>query len=151
MSIKSKVISALSWTASARFAGQLATWAITIYVIRILSPDDYGLISMATVMIGFAFLINELGVIPAFIQADDINDYHVRQIFGVVLVSNGLVYAAVLVAAPYFAMFFEDDRLTEIIRVLATSLLIAAPSAVPTAMLQREIRFNPHCPDDFVI
>jgi O-antigen/teichoic acid export membrane protein len=142
MTMKLKVLTALRWIAVARFAGQICSWAITIYVIRILSPDDYGLIAMASVLIGFATLVNELGFIPALIQAKDVSDYLVRQVFGVVLVSNVLVFLGVLTAAPYLAMFFEEDRLTPIAQVLAVTLLISALSAVPSAMLQRDIRFK---------
>jgi O-antigen/teichoic acid export membrane protein len=61
MSIKAEVIKALRWTAAGRFAGQLGSWAITIYVIRVRNPTEYGLMSMATVLMGLATLINELG------------------------------------------------------------------------------------------
>jgi O-antigen/teichoic acid export membrane protein len=142
MTMKLKVLTALRWIAVARFAGQICSWAITIYVIRILSPDDYGLIAMASVLIGLATLANELGFIPALIQAKNVSDYLVRQVFGVVLVSNALVFLGVLMAAPYLAMFFEEDRLTPIAQVLAVTLLISALSAVPSAMLQRDIRFK---------
>jgi O-antigen/teichoic acid export membrane protein len=142
MTMKLKVLTALRWIAVARFAGQICSWAITIYVIRILSPDDYGLIAMASVLIGLATLANELGFIPALIQAKNVSDYLVRQVFGVVLVSNALVFLGVLMAAPYLAMFFEEDRLTPIAQVLAVTLLISALSAVPSAMLQRDILFK---------
>lgn len=142
MTVKMQVFTALRWTATARFAGQICTWAVTIYVIRILSPEDYGLMAMASVLIGFAVMVNELGFISALIQAKDVSDYLIRQVFGVVLVSNFLVFLFVLMAAPYLAMFFEEDRLTLVTRVIALTLLISAWSAVPLAMLQREIRFE---------
>jgi PST family polysaccharide transporter len=48
--------------------GQLGTWLITIFVMRLLSPVDYGLMGLATILLGFFGLINELGAIPAIIQ-----------------------------------------------------------------------------------
>lgn len=142
MSISIQVITAVRWMAAARFGGQIATWAITIYVIRILSPEDYGLMSMAAVLMGFAMLVNELGLVPALIQAKKIDDYLVRQVFGALLVSNLAFCVVLYVAAPYFALFFEDGRLAPIVRVLAIMLPIASIGAVPEALLQRSIEFK---------
>ena len=63
-----RVLSALKWLTAARTAGQLVTWVITLIVIRILSPEDYGLVAAVTVVLGFAALTNELGITPALIQ-----------------------------------------------------------------------------------
>src|SRR5215470_1561820 len=108
MSVKAEVLNALRWSAAGRLAGQLASWAITIYVIRILDPADYGLMSMATILIGFAMLLNELGVIPALIQSPDVDDQMIRQLFGVVITSTGLMFGLLLLAAPALSTFFGE-------------------------------------------
>ena len=47
MSFRQKVIVGFYWTGGARIASQLLTWAITLYIIRLLTPGDYGLLAMA--------------------------------------------------------------------------------------------------------
>ena len=141
-SVGRRVSTALRWMALARLAGQVATWSITIYVIRILSPEDYGLMSMATVLMGLAMLVNELGLVPALIQAKNADSYLVRQVFGAVLVFNILICCLLYFGAPAFAGFFEEDRLVPIIRVMALILPIASIGAVPSALLQRQIAFK---------
>ena len=64
MNLKSQVIGALRWTAAGRLAGQLGTWVVTIYVIRLLSPEDYGLMGIAAVLMGLAAL-NKWRFVPA--------------------------------------------------------------------------------------
>jgi len=140
--IRSRVLSALRWSAAARFSGQAITWAVTIVVIRLLTPEDYGLMSMATVLTGFAYLINEIGVIPALIQMKTPSDYVIRQIYAVVISTNILFFFALYAAAPLVASFFSDERLVPITRVLSGQLLIGAFGSVPTALLQREIKFK---------
>jgi O-antigen/teichoic acid export membrane protein len=142
MSIKADVVNALRWTAAGRLAGQLGSWAITIYVIRILNPADYGLMSMATVLMGFAMLLNELGVIPALIQSRRVDDYLIRQLFGFVLTSNVLVFWLLFLVAPALSTFFGEPRLTAVVRVLAVTILIGGVSAVPTALLERDLQFR---------
>jgi teichuronic acid exporter len=142
MSIKADVIHALRWTAAGRFAGQLGSWAITLYVIRILDPSDYGLMSMATALMGFAMLVNELGVIPALVQSRRVDDGLIRQLFGFVLISNLLVSLVLFLLAPALSDFFGKPPLTAITRALSVTVFIGGVSALPTALLERSLQFK---------
>lgn len=140
--VKSQVILALKWTAAARFTGQLITWAITIIVIRLLAPGDYGLVATAGILIGFAGLIQEMGLIPALVQAKEVDEYRIRQVFGFILISNIVIFSSLFVISPYFALLFEQPELENIIRVLGMNFLITALSSVPIAMLRRELKLK---------
>ena len=137
------ILHALRWNAVVRTTGQLGTWLITIFVMRLLSPVDYGLMGLATILLGFFGLINELGAIPAIIQRQQVEQCLIRKVFGLVLVSNASLYVAAFAGAPYFAALFgEAYPLATVIRVLALSLIIGALSAVPNALLQRDLKFK---------
>jgi O-antigen/teichoic acid export membrane protein len=142
VTLKAQVLSALRWTAAARLGAQLITWAITIFVIRMLSEADYGLMGLAEVLIVFVTLINELGAIPALMQMKSIDDRVVRQVHGLVLLSNVVLAAAVFAIAPWFAAFFGREELILVTRVLALQPLIGALAATPTALLKRELKFK---------
>ena len=49
MNLRTKVLSGLRWIAVAKFSTQLISWASTIVVMRLLQPDDYGLMAMAVI------------------------------------------------------------------------------------------------------
>ena len=59
-----QVIHALKWNAIGRLSAQLVTWAITLLVMRMLTPADYGLMGLAMMMTGFFALFNDLGATP---------------------------------------------------------------------------------------
>ena len=105
MSFKADVISALRWTSAGRIGGQLASWAITIYVIQILNPIDYGLMNMATILMGFAMLLNELGMIPALIQSRRVDDQLIRHLFGRIVISHMIMFWLVFLVAPGLSEF----------------------------------------------
>jgi teichuronic acid exporter len=142
MSVKADVLNALRWTAAGRLAAQVVSWAITIYVIRILQPSDYGLMSMASILMPFATLLYELGLVPALIQARQVDEELVRQLLGFVLASTLLVFCVLFLAAPVLAAFFGEPRLTPITRVLAVGMVIGSVSAVPNALLERQLQFR---------
>lgn len=142
MSLRSDVLHSLKWLAGARFAGQVIAWAITLVVIRILEPSDYGLMAIAEVMIGFAALFREMGLYSAMVQKRDLTARQVEQSFGILLLGNSLIYVVLFAFAPLFATFFGDPRLTNIIRVLGIQFPLAAVGVVQDAMLGRRMNFK---------
>jgi teichuronic acid exporter len=142
MSIKVEVLNALRWSAAGRLAGQLGSWVATIYVIRILNPADYGLMGMASILIGFATLFNELGVIPALIQSRHLDERLIRQLFGFVITSTTLIFCLLFLTAPLLSTFFDEPRLTPVTQALAITIIIGGASAVPNALLERDLQFR---------
>src|SRR5207247_8640175 len=73
--IRTKVLIALRWTTLSKFSGQLVSWAVTVYVIRILSPDDYGLMAMASVPIIFFYLLSTVGLADVLVNKRDLRQW----------------------------------------------------------------------------
>ncbi len=139
---KQRVLSGLKWTASMRLLSQVASWLVTLIVIRLLAPSDYGLLALAQLLIGLATLLNQIGLTPALIQARTLPEHILRSVFGFVLASNAVLYAAVYVAAPRFAEVYGSPDLVPVIRVLGLQLLIGGIGAVPTALATRDMAFK---------
>ena len=141
MDIRSKVMSALRWTAAARFLGQAVSWAITIMVIRLLSPGDYGLMAMAMVLVSFLVLLNTAGLDAVLVQDNEIDEQMTRQIFGVVIIVNTLFFVLLFFGAEIVATFYGDPALTLIVQVLSFQFLLLIFETLPQSKLEREIEF----------
>lgn len=142
MSLRNDVLHSLKWLAGARFAGQLIAWVITLVVIRILKPSDYGLMAIAEVLIGFAALFREMGLYSAMVQKRDLTARQVEQAFGLLILSNSAIYLLLFICAPIFAIFFGDPRLTSMVRVLGIQFPLASIGVVQDAMLSRSMNFK---------
>lgn len=140
--IKEKVLSGLRWTAGMRLASQVLTWAMTLVVIRLLSPADYGLLAMATVIIAFLSLLSEIGLGPAIVQKSVIEPGILNKIFGLVLAFNLALCAALSLAAPLIAAFYQEERLVRIIQVMSLQFVVSAFVVIPDALLQKEMEFR---------
>ncbi len=151
MSLRSQVLAGLKWTVLGRLASQLVTWAITIYVIRLLSPEDYGLMALATIFSALFALIAEIGLGATLVQTKDLQQQRLQQIFGLVLLSNGVACLVMaMLVAPLAAMFFGDARLELVIKVIALQFLPAAFAVVPAALLERDMKFRGRAITDLV-
>jgi len=142
MSFGARVIAALGWTAGGRLVAQVVAWGVTIVVMRILDPTDYGLLAMATVLTGFAGLFASLGLGGAVVHAREIDTATLRGVFGMVIAMNCGLFVVVYFTAPAVAIFFGEDRLTAIIRVIAIQFLVGVIGVIPDSMLARELEFK---------
>src|SRR4029079_9649383 len=79
---------ATSWSAHSRFIGQLISWSLTLVVIRLLEPEDYGLIAMATLLISLLYLVNDVGLDGVLIQSRPLDETMRQQILAAVVIAN---------------------------------------------------------------
>ena len=56
--LNDRAMSAFRWVAALRFLGQVFSWLSTIFVIRFLAPEDYGVMSLAEVFRTFLVLFS---------------------------------------------------------------------------------------------
>ena len=140
--IKQKIIKGIFWLGLTRFIGQILSWLITIILVRLLSPTDYGLIGMAMVFIALFNLFYEMGIGSAIIQKKNLDDEELSSCFWIILFSGFFFYIIIFLLAPFIAHFFNNKRLIAIIRVLGLALIPASISAVPFNLLSRELDFD---------
>ncbi|MBI3776437.1 MAG: oligosaccharide flippase family protein, partial [Gammaproteobacteria bacterium] len=140
--IRARVLYALAWSAAGRFGSQLISWLITILVIRILTPDDYGLIAMAAVLISFLIAVNDLGLDAVLVQKQDLSPSDREHIFGVVIAINVILFGLLTLTAPWIAGFYNEPRLTAIIGALAFQFLFHMFDTLPQSRLERDLAYK---------
>ena len=136
------MVDGVFWLTVVKVVGQVISWTITVYVVRILSPDDYGLSAMAWVFISFIILFNELGLSAALVQKSHLAEEDLSNVFWAVLSINVALYALSFLAAPIVASFYDEPRVTEVIRVASVVFIIRSAGLISNGMLTREMAFN---------
>ena len=142
MSLRSRVVSGVFWLGATKALGQVISWGTTIYVARLLSPDDYGLMAMAGAFLGFIVVMNELGLGSAIVQKKELSEEELSNIGSVVILINAALYGVSFFSAPWIARFFGEPRLTEVIRTLSLVLIFSGMGTTSFHMLTRKIIFK---------
>lgn len=142
MSVESQAVSALKWTAAAKLVGQVGSWAATLLVFRLLSPQDYGLMAIVSSLLSIGAAIAEFGLGAALVQARQLDRILLARLAGAALLFHLGLLAITLACAPLAAAFYQDERLGLLIQAAALQFLFAAVSAVPYAMAVRAMNFR---------
>jgi len=113
MEFAEKVRTGLRWSAAARPAGVGLSWIMTIIVLRLLSPSDYGVLAMAVILPSAFFLLNDLGLDVVLVQHRGPGELLRHQVFGVVITINLLSAVILVLGAPMIANFSPNQSLCQ--------------------------------------
>jgi O-antigen/teichoic acid export membrane protein len=137
--LKRSVLSAVGWAGATRFAAQLANWAMTLVTVRLLRPEDYGLMAITMAIGGFLASTSAIGFANVIVQNRRIGDEELRAIFGVILVIHVACQALLCAVAPLVAWFYGEPRLVALLLVASLMFLPLALQTIPRATLEKKL------------
>ncbi|MBV8587362.1 MAG: oligosaccharide flippase family protein, partial [Verrucomicrobia bacterium] len=113
-----------------------------IVLARLLSPMDYGLVSMVSAVLGLAPLLIDLGTRDAVIQQKQITEEEVSTLFWITLaVGCGSALLGML-SGPLIAHFYGEPRLATVAFVFSLSFVALALSYQHQALLRRAMMYQ---------
>jgi O-antigen/teichoic acid export membrane protein len=137
-----RVRSAVLWRSGSQIAAQLLMWAATIFVVRLLDPEDYGLFAMSMVVHIALNFLNAQSFASSLVQEDSVPKHRIAQVFGVLILFNAVLCVAQLIAAPYVAAYYGQPVLTHIIWAQSAIYVLTPFIALPQVLLARELNFR---------
>lgn len=143
MTLKQKVISAAGWSVGVKLLFQSVTWGMTLLVVRILSPDDYGLMAVSQVSMNFMVGFANLGLADALIQRESTPRPVVASVFGVLLLTSTALTVLFALAAYPVSEWYGDARLIPLLQVSSLGFLFNALTALPRVYLTKSLRVRP--------
>ena len=114
----------------------------TVFIARLLTPEDYGLVAMASIVIKFVQMFRNMGLSAAVVQKDQINHQQVSTLFWINTAISVIISLIVAATAPLFANFYHEPRLTNIMLVLSGTIVLGGLSLQHQALLKRQMRFS---------
>jgi O-antigen/teichoic acid export membrane protein len=143
--LANRIVRSIGWSSISVSASRASSLLTRLILARLIAPEDFGLIAMVMISLGFVNILVDFGLKNSLIQrersARSVDRYSTAFWF---LLAAGMGWAALfaLVAAPSMAWFFEEPDLVDLARVMAISILIHAISIIPEVRLVRLMRFK---------
>lgn len=137
-----KVTSGLSWAFGERILAQGVTFIVSIVIARILSPEEYGLISLVLVFINLANVFVENGFGESLIQKKDSDIEDFSTVFWCTLFFSIILYCILFIAAPYIGVFYNNTIVSSVLRVLSLKMLLASMNTIQRAYVAKHLQFK---------
>ncbi len=109
---------------------------------RMLSPEDFGVMGVATIFVGLAELLSELGVGPAVIQHRELNENHLRVGFTLAVLLGIIMVAILWAIAPFIAQFFDNNDIAPVLQGISFNFLLGGIGVVSQSLLRRKLQFR---------
>jgi PST family polysaccharide transporter len=114
----------------------------TTVLARLLTPNDYGLIGMVTVVVNFAAMFKDAGLSMATVQRERISREQISTLFWLNVLISAFLGLCGLAGSPLVAWFYGKPELTAVTAVLSLSFIVSGLTIQHQALLQRHMQFG---------
>jgi lipopolysaccharide exporter len=109
----------------------------------LLTPADFGLFAIATAASGLLQNLTNFAMIPALVQAQDIDEAKYASAWTFDMARSLLVTIVTIIAAPFFASIFTEPLALPLIQAMALRPLLESMISIKVAALNRNLSFRP--------
>jgi O-antigen/teichoic acid export membrane protein len=137
-----KTINGLLWMFAGSSMQTLMTVLVTSVLARLLSPEQFGLVSASLIVINFTMIFSQSGVGPALVQKNNVTPLHVRTAFTFSVLTGFITCAVIWFIAPFLEKLLNTDGIVPILRVLSLTFIYQGFSVVSESLLQIKLKFR---------
>lgn len=145
MSLKTKVINGVIWVSINKLFLKLINFVITIILARLLTPADFGLVSLALIFVNFFEISRDLGMESALIHEEG-SEEEKNKAFNTAFILYPafalLLYILSYIMAPYAGYFFANQNIEPVIRALLITIVIWSFGTIPRTLLRKNLDFK---------
>ncbi len=141
-SLKQRVINGVKWTSiSAIVVAILQILQISILA-RYLSAEDFGLMAIVMVAVGFSHIFSDMGVSNAIIHHQNTTHEQLSSLYWLNIASGIILFFIITGLAPYIADFYDQPELTQLLVLLASTFIVLAVGNQYRVLFRKELNFN---------
>jgi O-antigen/teichoic acid export membrane protein len=129
------------WSYASFFSGKLLVFISTIILARLLTKDDFGVMSYALVVMSFLDILSDFGIGQAVIYYRDDQDTP-NTAFWLGIAISLVLLAITWFAAPLAGQFFNDPRAAWATRALAFTFPLNALGNIHDMLLRKKFSFG---------
>ena len=141
--LQQKALNGIAWSLLDQIVNKLGYLILLIYLSRVLTPADFGLIAMLTIFLAISQSIADSGFSHALVQkSSKATESDFSTVFYINIFMALILYGLLYFSAPFISEFYNAPELTMLSRALFLMIIINAFSIVPKSKLIIKIDFK---------
>jgi PST family polysaccharide transporter len=142
MSLRQKAVKGILWSVIQKWGREAISFLTFIALSRLLVPEAFGLVALASVFTVFVQIFLDQGFSAAIVQRANLEREHLDTAFWISVLVGILLTAGAIAASDLIAAFFDEVRLAPVLSWLSIGFVISSLSSTQIAILQRELAFK---------
>lgn len=142
MSVKEQTIGGVKWNGVGTVTIALLQMLKLFIVARFISKSDFGLLAIATMVLGFTEIFANMGLATGLIHKQDISRKQYSSVFWLNLILSCAVYVILCAATPLVANYYHESELNKIIPLIGLQLIISSFGKMFFTFKSKELDFK---------
>ncbi|MAY82588.1 MAG: hypothetical protein CMP59_00480 [Flavobacteriales bacterium] len=140
--LKKKTIAGLGWSSAGNLINQVIKFVISIFLARILMPEDFGLMAMVIVFTSLAQVFMSFGFGSALIQDKKTTQLDFSSIFFLNVGIGFTLFIITFLFSDLVGQFYGESEVGKLLRYLSITFVISSFGIIPNVILTKEIKFQ---------
>ncbi len=142
MSTKQQTASGVFWTGISTLAIAIIQFLQLALLARLLEPNDFGLMAMVMVVIGFANAFADMGISNAIIHHQTVNRNQLSSLYWLNILAGVGIFLLVIALSPAIAQFYNEPRLNQLMLWAALIFLVTPLGQQFQILFQKDLKFR---------
>jgi O-antigen/teichoic acid export membrane protein len=115
---------------------------VSIFLARLLNPEDFGLIAMAMAFIHIGGVFIDVGFSAALIQNKENSDLTYNTVFIFNIIAGAFLTCIVYFSSDYIGVFYNDEQVAVLVKWLSLFFIFNSFNRVQNTILSRKLNFK---------
>lgn len=142
MGLRQKAVQGVVWSVIENWGRQAISFVVFFLLARLLGPEAFGLVALATVFLAFVGVFLDQGFSQAIVQRQEVEPEHLDTAFWTNIGVSTLLTVLCIASADWVASLFKEPDLAPIVCWLSLNFILLAFSSVQQALFQRKLAFK---------
>ena len=142
MSLRVEGTSAIAWSLIEKFLKRGVQFVLSIFLARLLTPSDFGIVAMASIFVSWAEVFADFGMGQAIIQKKDVTETQTSTVFYINLIMGGVIALVFVFIAPWAAIFYDAPMVAWVVRIAGLTFIIHALNVVQSSLFKKALNFK---------
>lgn len=139
--LKSRVARGVAWSVAEKGCSMLLQLGVSIVVLRLLVPEDFGVVAILTAISSVALIVVDSGFSQTLIRKAEPTPEELGSVFRFSIVVSWALYALLVALAPLVASYYAMPELARTAPVFFLILPVNALCVIQQVILTRRFRF----------
>lgn len=141
-SLRQDAAQGVVWTVASKWGSRLLSVFVLVVLARLLSPEDFGLVALASVVTAFVALIRDQGFAQALVQRSELEAEHLDTSFWMGVGMGTVLMLVLQVFASPLAALLGESEVEPVLRWLSLTFPVAGARTTAAALLARRMEFK---------
>lgn len=143
MSISSRLFRSTFFQLVGKFLSRSVGLLSTLVLARLLTPNDFGLVAIASLVVFFFDAMSQVGMREYLIQKSELYPREIDSAWTFNLLVKIVFFIAFVLLVPTISEFYNNPHLSDVLYVVSVVPLLTGFQSVGIALSQRELNYLP--------